>query len=56
MTKAGVPLTYGMMTYNGVTLCKKDWAERLGISITGLIKRLKRMSVEEALSLGGRRR
>lgn len=40
-----------MLTYQGVTMCKKDWAKRLGITSPGLSGRLKRMTVEEALSM-----
>lgn len=39
-----------MLTYRGVTLCKKDWAKRIGISSPALSARLNRMTVEEALS------
>jgi hypothetical protein len=42
-----------MMTYAGITLCKEDWAKYIGISINGLHKRLKRMTVEDALSYSG---
>jgi hypothetical protein len=40
-----------MLTHRGITLCQKDWAKRLGMSSPGLGARLKKMTVEEALSV-----
>lgn len=37
-------------TYKGVTKCIKEWAEEYGISPTSLGRRLKKMSIEEALT------
>jgi hypothetical protein len=39
-----------MLTYNGKTQCQQDWAKEIGITYKGLGKRLKTLSVEEALS------
>lgn len=39
-----------MITYKEKTQCMTDWAKDLGISYSGLWKRLKRMTVDQALS------
>lgn len=38
-----------MITFEGETLCMKDWAKKIGISGPGLIGRLRRMPLEKAL-------
>jgi hypothetical protein len=42
-------------TYQGETLCQKDWAKKLGIPETTLLYRLRRMSVDDAIGLVGYR-
>jgi hypothetical protein len=39
-----------LLTYNGETLLLTDWARKLGIGVSGLHARLRKMSVEDALS------
>lgn len=39
------------LTYNGKTMCLKDWATEIGISRQSLTKRLKKHSVVKALTL-----
>jgi hypothetical protein len=38
------------ITFNGVTLCLKDWADKIGICSTSLKKRLKKWPIEKALA------
>lgn len=38
------------VTYNGETLCVKDWSRKLGISAYALFNRLKKFSVHEAFT------
>lgn len=39
------------LTYQGETLCQRDWAKRIGISDSGLSGRLKKLTVAQALTL-----
>lgn len=39
-----------IITFDGITLCQQDWADKIGISYSGLRKRLSKMTIEEALS------
>lgn len=39
-----------LITFNGVTMNQKQWAEKIGISPQSISRRLKTMSVEQALS------
>lgn len=39
-----------MITWDGVTLCRKDWAERLGITTVALKVRLKKWGLERAMT------
>lgn len=40
-----------LITFQGMTLNQQQWADKIGISPSSLGRRLKRMSIEEALSL-----
>lgn len=39
-----------LITFNGVTMNQKQWAEKIGITPTNLMRRLRIMSIEEALT------
>lgn len=39
-----------LITFNGVTMNQKQWAEKIGITPTNLMRRLRVMSIEEALT------
>lgn len=39
-----------LITFNGITMNQKQWAEKIGITPTSLSRRLKTMSVEQALT------
>lgn len=39
-----------LITFKNETLCESDWADRIGISRQSLSKRLKKLSIEEALT------
>lgn len=39
------------ITFRGITLCLRQWAKEVGLSHMGLHHRLKRMSVEQALTM-----
>ena len=39
-----------LITFNGITLCKNDWASKIGINSMTLSKRLKRWPLEKALT------
>lgn len=39
-----------LITFNGITMNQKQWAEKIGITPTSLSQRLKTMSVEQALT------
>lgn len=42
--------TNRMITFQGITLCVTDWAKKIGISYPALWHRLKRMSLNDALT------
>jgi hypothetical protein len=44
-----------MLTYGGITMCQLDWAKKVGMSNAALIRRLRRMSVEMALTIPPKR-
>ena len=39
-----------LITFNGVTMNQKQWAEKIGITPTSLMRRLRVMSIEQALT------
>jgi hypothetical protein len=39
-----------LITFNGLTMNQKQWAEKIGITPTSLMRRLRVMSIEEALT------
>ena len=45
-----------LITYNGKTMCVKEWAKEIGMSATSLHARLKKWTVEEALTIPKRSR
>lgn len=40
------------ITFNGETLCQRDWANKIGISNTSFMKRLKKWPLEKAMTIG----
>ena len=40
-----------LITYNGITLCMKDWARHLGIAYSTFQERIAKWPIEKALSL-----
>jgi len=38
------------ITFNGLTLCRRDWAKKIGISDPSFQKRLKKYSIREAIT------
>lgn len=39
------------ITYNGITLCRKDWAKKIGLSDPAFQKRLKKYSIQKAITM-----
>jgi len=53
---APVKDTRRLLTLNGKTMCLAEWAKEIGINRATLRNRLKRWSVEQALTTPARRR